>query len=106
MLKPPAAVRTMMKIAAARVRAVATTMTTIAAVAASRGGIMASEGHSEAAGQEDDERAVCACAAVTRRRPSKRIAFARGLRRERPCGWFGDPRRHAQAARRGWENRR
>jgi hypothetical protein len=21
-------------------------------------------------------------------------------------GWFGDPRRHAQAARRGWENRR
>ena len=68
-----------------------------------------SEGHSEAArrGREDDDRGG------SRSRGRNDDDDRRGGSRSRGAsddsghgGWFGDPRRHAQAARRGWENRR
>jgi hemerythrin superfamily protein len=67
------------------------------------------EGHAEAArrGREDDERG--GSRSRSRDDDDNRRSGSRsrgGSDDSGHGGWFGDPRRHAQAARRGWENRR
>jgi hypothetical protein len=68
-----------------------------------------SEGHAEAArrGRDDDERG--GSRSRSRNDDEERRSGSRsrgGSDDNGHGGWFGDPRRHAQAARRGWENRR
>jgi hemerythrin superfamily protein len=68
-----------------------------------------SEGHAEASprGREDEERG--GSRSRSRNDDDDRRSGSRsrgGSDDEGHGGWFGDPRRHAQAARRGWENRR